>query len=124
MVFKGFDVGIWKEIFENVEYDIDILREEGGEFLGLGIVLSDDSLFFIFRSDDDNFDYDISPWRIWLGKNFKKYKQGYLESDVVTEMIQIFKTYDLDNLKVVIDNDLSELKIIHNNKMILDCCIW
>lgn len=76
-------------------------------------------MYILFNSDNDGFDCDVSSWKIFLDKKFE-YKQGYSEEYIVREIIDIFKTHNIDNLKVVIDDDLEELKIYDNDEIILE----
>jgi hypothetical protein len=120
IVLQGFSIDVLKWIFEDVEYNIGLLhKEERGDFFGLVFVLSDDKLIIDFSSDNGDFDEGVSPWEILLDRKFE-YKVNYLKPHIVYDIIDIFKTHGSDNLKITIDDDLSELKIYNNGELILD----
>jgi hypothetical protein len=123
IILEGYDVGRFKCILEEVEYDIEMLEEEGGDFLGLAIGLSGSDLIFVFRSNSDLFDMDINPWTIWLDEDFD-YKIGYIEDYAVRELIQLFKENNPDSLKVLIDEDFTNLKVIKDGETIFDYTIY
>jgi hypothetical protein len=123
IILEGYDLKKLKEIFEMVEYDIEMLEEEGGDFLGLAIGLSGSDLIFVFMSDSDEFDADIMPWTIWLDGDFG-YKTGYIEDYAVRELIQLFKENDPDSLKVILDEELNSLKVVKNDETVFDYTIY
>jgi hypothetical protein len=123
IILEDYDVKKLKRIFEAIDYDIELVESEefNGTFIGLSVVLSEEVLYFLFMSDTDSFDYDVNldPYQIYLTDTYE-YKQGFIEDCAVRELIEIFKNNDYRDLKILIDEELYELKIIKNKKMIFN----
>jgi hypothetical protein len=117
----GFDLNQFKDILEMVEYDIHLLKQEGGAFFGLHVILSNNKLKFLFASTNELFDNFIEPLEMLLDGSYN-FKNGFLEYYIVYDLIRIFKEYDND-LKIVLNEELTELKVIKDNKVILDYTI-
>jgi hypothetical protein len=121
IVLNKYDVMKLKDILEDVVYDISQLKEEGGEFLGLHIVIDNDKLYFIFHCDLDEF--YVEPWFLYIDDKYK-YKQGFLEAYFICELIDFFKNNDLKDVKVVIDPELTHFTVVKGEDIIFNYTIW
>lgn len=122
IILESYDVKKLKGIFEMLEYDIELVESEfEGEFLGLWVVLNEGTLYFLFNSTSDSYDYDcnLDPYQIYLTDTYA-YKQGHIEDYAVRELIDIFKNNDPASLELVIDEELYELKVVKDGETIFD----
>jgi hypothetical protein len=125
VVFKDYWIKGIKDALELVEYDVELACDQGVDFFGLGMVVVNDKLYFVFQSDDDVFDSEIAPFDVYLPDDLKlDFKQAFIESYAVHELIDIFKSNKTNDLQVVMDEGLTYFKVNRNGEVIFDYTLW